>query len=80
MGVLRASEAVSGCNILILPIYASVLRPSRGGALRAENDQLRHGNAGAPAGHFEARSGVVIAFALFSAKSAGTENFPVFRS
>jgi hypothetical protein len=40
MGVLRASEAVSGCNILILPIYASVLRPSRGGALMVANDQL----------------------------------------
>jgi hypothetical protein len=26
MGVRQASEAVSGCNILILPIYASVLR------------------------------------------------------
>jgi hypothetical protein len=40
MGVLKASEAVSGRNILILPIYASVLRPSRGGALMAANDQL----------------------------------------
>jgi hypothetical protein len=30
MGVRLASEAVSGCNILILPVYASVLqaRPS----------------------------------------------------
>jgi hypothetical protein len=35
-----ASEAVSGCNILILPMYASVLRPSMGGALTAANDQL----------------------------------------
>jgi hypothetical protein len=26
MGVRQASEAVSGCNILISPIYASVLR------------------------------------------------------
>jgi hypothetical protein len=26
MGVLQASEAVSGCNILILPLDASVLR------------------------------------------------------
>jgi hypothetical protein len=32
-----ASEAVSGCNILILPIYASVLRPKRGAAQMAEN-------------------------------------------
>jgi hypothetical protein len=37
MGVLWASEAVSGCNILILPIYASVLRPERGCAQMAEN-------------------------------------------
>jgi hypothetical protein len=37
MGVLEASEAVSGRNILILPIYASVLRPSRGAALRTKN-------------------------------------------
>jgi hypothetical protein len=29
MGVLKASEAVSGRNILILPIYASLLRRSR---------------------------------------------------
>jgi hypothetical protein len=40
MGVLQASEAVSGCNILILPIYASILHPSRGGSLMAANDQL----------------------------------------
>jgi hypothetical protein len=40
LGVLEASEAVSGCNILILPIYASVLRPSRGGALMAQIDWL----------------------------------------
>jgi hypothetical protein len=40
MGVLKASEAVSGRNILILPIYASVLRPSRGGAPMTANDQL----------------------------------------
>jgi hypothetical protein len=39
MGVLEASEAVSGCNILILPIYASVLRPSRGAALTSANNQ-----------------------------------------
>jgi hypothetical protein len=35
-----ASEAVSGRNILILPIYASVLRPSKGGAPMTANDQL----------------------------------------
>jgi hypothetical protein len=40
MGVLKASEAVSGRNILILPIYASVLRPSRRGARMTANDQL----------------------------------------
>jgi hypothetical protein len=34
-----AGEAVSGRNILILPIYASVLRPSRGGAPMAANVQ-----------------------------------------
>jgi hypothetical protein len=39
MGVLKASEAVSGRNILILPIYASVLRRSRGGALMTANVQ-----------------------------------------
>jgi hypothetical protein len=32
MGVLRASEAVSGCNILILRLDASVLRVIRPGA------------------------------------------------
>jgi hypothetical protein len=40
MGVLQASEAVSGCNILILPIYASILRPPRHGSLMAANDRL----------------------------------------
>jgi hypothetical protein len=40
MGVLKASEAVSGRNILVLPIYASVLRRSRTGALMVENNQL----------------------------------------
>jgi hypothetical protein len=40
MGVLKASEAVSGRNILIFPIYASVLRPSRRGARMTANDQL----------------------------------------
>jgi hypothetical protein len=36
----EASEAVSGCNILILPIYASILRPSGGGSLMAANHQF----------------------------------------
>jgi hypothetical protein len=34
MGVHGANEAVSGCNILILPVDASVLRPFRRGRLR----------------------------------------------
>jgi hypothetical protein len=29
MGVLKASEAVSGCNILILSAHASILGPDR---------------------------------------------------
>ena len=41
MGVRKASEAVSGRNILILPIYASVLRPSR-----ATENRWRDGLAG----------------------------------
>jgi hypothetical protein len=40
MGVLWASEAVSGCNILILPIYASVLRLSSAGSLMPANERL----------------------------------------
>ena len=39
MGVLQASEAVSGRNILILPLDASVLRPAAGGWPMAANDQ-----------------------------------------
>ncbi len=80
MDVLWASEAVSGCNILILPIYASVLRPSRGGAQMAENDRMRKGGPARHGSHLDAGSGLLIAFALFSAKSGGTENSPVFRS
>jgi len=40
-GVLKASEAVSGRNILILPIYASLLRRSR-----ATENRRRDGLAG----------------------------------
>src|SRR5665647_971260 len=35
-----ASEAVSGCNILILPLDASFLRAFRGGFAMAENDRF----------------------------------------
>ena len=73
MGVLKASEAVSGRNILILPIYASVLRPLRG--RRADGRECS-----GFAGYFDFGSGYVIALALFSAKSGGTENAPVLRS
>ena len=80
MGVLKASEAVSGRNILILPIYASVLRPSRGlGADGCKCLARAHGRHGLRLPIY-LRSGYVMALALFSAKSAGTENFPVFRS
>ena len=37
MGIPGASEAVSGCNILILPLDASFLRAFRSGLPRVEN-------------------------------------------
>jgi hypothetical protein len=40
MGVLWASEAVSGCNILILPRDASVLGASGAVHLMVKSDQL----------------------------------------
>jgi hypothetical protein len=53
MGVRQASEAVSGCNILILPIYASVLRPSGAGAPMADST-----------GHCGATPSVLVALAF----------------
>ena len=81
MGVLKASEAVSGRNILILPIYASVLRAAAAACQMAENHQFSPPSTAArQSGHSDLGLGAVIALALFSAKSAGTENFAVLRS
>ena len=63
----RGQRSGFGRNILILPVDASVLR------------QVRQG-VSALAGRAHLGLGYVMAFALFSAKSAGTENAPVFRS
>jgi hypothetical protein len=41
MGVRRANQAVSGCNILILPVDASVLRPFSAGQLEAGTALIR---------------------------------------
>jgi hypothetical protein len=42
MGVPGASEAVSGCNILILPIYASVLRAQEAARRWLKTLSFRH--------------------------------------
>jgi hypothetical protein len=42
MGIPGASEAVSGCNILILPLDASFLRAFCGGLPRVENGRNGH--------------------------------------
>src|SRR5512141_2933694 len=76
----EASEAVSGCNILILPVDASVL-PTLG---VAHNDRNRSDLAARTpvqhAPHSGRAPGLLTALALFSAKSGGTENVLVFRS
>ena len=81
MGVLKASEAVSGRNILILPVDASVLGAAAGACQMAKNDQLSPPWVPAQqSGQFDLGLGYVTAFALCSAKSGGTENVPVLRS
>src|ERR1700688_3870285 len=77
----EASEAVSGRNILILPIYASVLGAAAAACQTAENHQFSPWRTPArPSGHFDLGLGAVIALALWSANSAGTENAPVLSS
>jgi len=81
MVVPLASEAVSGCNILILPGDASVLRVlgAACGWPKLTGFGPSGGHSGAP---FISMAGLgyAIALALYSAKSGGTENSPVFSS
>src|SRR5689334_17702304 len=73
MGVRGADRAVSGCNILILPVDASVLPPFPARCLRAVTALF--GDA-----YRRHRSGNSIALAWWSPKSTGIENCPAFVS
>ena len=73
MGVLGAVEAVSGCNILILTVDASVLPALWAAWIMPET-------AGFGGAYFRFGAGYLTVLALCSTKSGGIENLSVFVS